>query len=363
MPTHLVIGRNPSAPRARFIADIRDANLNPDLNTYRGFNPAATLTSAGLLMPRFGHHFAIRPSGNVRQDVYVGGGPYLSIQNDLQFDQRLVSLLGATAATYVTGSSLEIGNGATGQVAAQITGGYRLRLPLQGGLGSLRLEASYNHLQGLRYESIDLNLRLDTNARGFVALDPSRGAPLAIDRRSSTSGRGRSADLAIAAIYPRWRVTLRADGLGNQMTWRTVTHRAYEKSQLTGGLHTFSTRVHEPMADIDYRLPTQYRGQAAYIAGQWAAIAEFSRGLQRNAASMGLERRFKGLQVRGGGRYVDRIVLPSAGVSLRAGRTWFDIGAAMTTANIERQRNVIIASSVRLDFGRPPVPPVQPLDQ
>lgn len=111
--------------------------------------------------------------------------------------------------------------------------------------------------------------------------------------------------------------------------------------------------VDEPVPDVQYRLPTQYVAQVAYIDRGWGVIAEVKHGLQRLVRSAGIERRFSRLQLRGGARYVDRIVLPSAGVSIRVGRVWLDTGAAMTTANIERQRNTIIASSIRFDlFGR-----------
>lgn len=353
VPTHIVIGRNPSAPRSRFIADIRDANLNPDLNIYRGFQPAATLTGAGLIAPRFGRHFAIRPSSRFRQEIYAGAGPYLTVRSDLQFDQRLVSLLGASATTYVIGSALEIGNDSVGQIAAQFTGGYRAQLPLRASAGQLRLEANYNHLQGFRYEDVDLNLRLDTNAGGLVALDARRGAPLAIGRQSSSGGWGRSIDIGASAIFTRWRVSLRADGLANEITWRNVTRRAYEKSRLTGGISSFSRTLQESAPDIRYSLPHQYRVQSAYLAARWGVIGEIEHGLQRTVVSAGIERRYGALQVRGGGRHLDRVVLPSAGVSVRAGRAWLDVGAALTTANIERQRNVIIASSLRFEFPAP----------
>lgn len=348
VPTHLVIGRDPQPGRAQFLADIRDANLNPDLNVYRGFRPVAALSGSGLLAPRFGKTFSLPWSSRVRHQVFAGGGPYLSIESDVLFDQRLVSMFGASSATYVRSSALEIGNTSTGQAAAQITAGYRAQIPHALKNGLLTVEANYNHLQGFRFESADVNLRLDTDARGFVSTDPTRGAPLAIDRRSSSSGRGRSMDVAFAALFDRWRFSARADGIGNQITWHDMTRREHEKSRLSGGLATFATRTLAPLPDFTYSLPTQYRMQAAYLSGGWGAIAELEHGLLRRVVtSAGVERRFNRLQLRGGARFLDRIVLPSAGVSLRLGGAWLDVGAALTTANIERQRNVIIASSIR----------------
>ena len=48
---------------------------------------------------------------------------------------------------------------------------------------------------------------------------------------------------------------------------------------------------------------------------------------------------------------VQGVVLPSAGVSVRAGRVWIDFGASVTMANIEQQRNIIAATSLRFGVG------------
>jgi hypothetical protein len=80
VPTHWVIGRQPSLPRARFIDDIRGAHLSPDLNVYRGFKPAATLDGGGRLSPAFGKTFTVRRTPRVTHQAFAGAGPYLTIQ-------------------------------------------------------------------------------------------------------------------------------------------------------------------------------------------------------------------------------------------------------------------------------------------
>jgi hypothetical protein len=353
VPAHYVIGRKPSAARARFFADIREAGLNPDLNAYRGFTPAATLQGAGILSPTFGRAFTVHRSTRLTHQVYLGGGPYFTVDTTALFDQRLVNMLGASSATYVPSASLEVGNQTSGQLAAQITGGYRGHFALSDGPGGGRLilEADYNHLRGFRYENADINLRLNTDGQGLLLFDSPRGAPLAIERLTSTHGVGRSVDLGASAIFERWRVSVRADGIGNRIDWTDVLHRDYEMARLTGGTTRMARVAEAGAADIRVELPVELRLQGAYRDAAWGAIAELERGVQGTTASAGLERRWSAVELRGGGRFVNRLVLPSAGVSLRAGRTWFDIGAAMSTANIERERNIILASSLRFTFG------------
>ena len=355
VPTHFVFGRQPSPARARFFADLREAGLNPDLNTYRGFKPVATLDGEGLLAPTWGRSFTVHGTPDTfTHRIYVGAGPYMSIQTSALFDQRLVNILGASTASYSPNSALEIGNHSSGQAAMQITGGYRGRVPIRAGSldGHLEFEADYNHLHGFHYEDVDLNLRLDTNGQGFLALDRSRGAPLAIDRRFSSSGRGFAVDLASMAVFDHWRFSLSVDGIGNRIDWRNVRHREYELARLTGNASRVVSVRNEGIADVRETLPVSTRVQGAYVLDQWGVVAEVQHGFQGTTGGAGLQRQFSAVELRGGARLVNRIVLPAAGVSLKAGAAWFDIGAAVSTANIERQRNVVLATSIRFVFGQ-----------
>src|SRR5207253_7420482 len=101
------------------------------------------------------------------------------------------------------------------------------------------------------------------------------------------------------------------------------------------------------LADLRVELPLELRVQGAYLDGAWGAIAELEEGAPGKSASAGLERRWSAIQLRGGARLVNRVILPSAGVSIRAGGMWVDIGAAMSIANIERNRNISLATSLR----------------
>lgn len=348
VPMHYVFGRQPSAARARFISDIRQAGLSDDLNSYRGFRPAATLQGAGILSPTVGKNVTLKSWPRLKNAFFGGVGPYLTLRTAALFDQRLVSMLGASSTTYVPSSSLEIGNTTAAQGALQITGGYRGELTLrQSSGGRLLFDLDYNHLEGFRYENADINLRLDTNGGGLLQFNPARGAPLAIQRFTSSRGRGRSVDVGVAAIFDKWRIAARADGIGNHIDWKRLTRREYEMTRLTGNASRLALASSRDAGDARVTLPVEFRLQGAYQGTAWGSIAEWERGVQGNSASAGLERRFQRIELRGGARFLNRIVLPSAGVSLRAGRMWFDVGAALSTANIERDRNVVLATSIR----------------
>jgi len=353
VPTHWVIGRQPSPPRARFIDDIRGARLSPDLNVYRGFKPAATLEGGGRLSPAFGKTFTVGRTPRITHQAFAGAGPYLTIETTGLFDERLVSLLGASSAAYLPDSSLRVGNQSTGQAAAQFTGGYRAQIAVGPPSGTSRVElfADYNYLRGFRYEDVDIDLRIVTDASGLVAFDSPDHSALAIDRMTSTFGTGFSVDLAATAVFDRWRVAVRADGVGNHLDWRQAWHRQYEMARLGGGADSLRTIELGPAGDVRVEVPVELRLQGAYRDAGWGAVAELENGFQGTTASAGLERRFSSVELRGGTRLVHGVVLPSAGISVRAGRVWVDVGASVTMANIEQERNIIAATSLRFGVG------------
>src|SRR5262245_27051786 len=103
-PLHYTFGRNAvtvgqvsgSSALNNFVIDIRNAELSRDLNRYRGFAPANQPRAEGLASPNWGKTFKVKTGpGGAFQGIYVGAGPYLAMQTDVNFDQQLINVLGA----------------------------------------------------------------------------------------------------------------------------------------------------------------------------------------------------------------------------------------------------------------------------
>ena len=152
-PLHYTFDRNGSDSGQQFVNDIVNARLNPNLNVYRGFEPASELFGEGLASPSWGKTFTVRGDrGGAFHGIYVGAGPYLSVRTDNMIDQGLINLLASDVDVFVPNASFLIADDTIDQFALAITGGYRARLPFPGrtGVGSERdgvyLAVNYNYL-------------------------------------------------------------------------------------------------------------------------------------------------------------------------------------------------------------------------
>ena len=93
-PLHYTFDRNGSDSGQQFVNDIVNGRLNPNLNVYRGFQPANEFVGEGLASPSWGKTFTVREDGaGAFHGVYVGAGPYLSVRTDNMIDQELITLL------------------------------------------------------------------------------------------------------------------------------------------------------------------------------------------------------------------------------------------------------------------------------
>lgn len=344
-PTHVVLGPPSSDGGARFLADVRQGTVAGDLTAYRGFSPVQRLSRAGVYAPRFGRAFALRPPSFLSHQLQLGGGPYLVGSVDAQIDPRFEQAIGGASAARA--AALTLGGQARGEAAIQVSAGYSVQIPIERWGGEVYVGANYSHLRGLRLELADLAMQIDTDTEGLVAA-ATTVVPLAIQRRRSSSGIGRTADISASAVFGAWRGGVRVDGLGNGMTWRSVTDRRYEMTHLRGA-QALSPGTERPAADIRLRVPTQLRAHGAYVGTRWSAVGELERGVARSTTTaLGVERSFRRAQVRAAGRLANGAVLPSAGVSVRFGKVWCDVAATVASSSVEQRRHVILASSIRL---------------
>jgi hypothetical protein len=192
-PLHYTFSRGGTDAGRSFLLDIVNAEISRDLNAYRGFDPKEDLRAGGLAAPDWGRTFWVYEDGTASHGFYVGAGPYLSIETELVFDDRLVELWASEADIYFPNSSFTVLNETRTQGAGALTFGYRARLPLVGNTNSDRngiyVATNYNYLYGIYYEDFDIDILFDTDDEGLLTLAPTTD-PATIERFASADGRG-----------------------------------------------------------------------------------------------------------------------------------------------------------------------------
>ncbi len=361
-PLHYTFGRDAASAGQvdqttglnRFVVDIRNAQLSRDLNRYRGAPPANQPRAEGLASPNWGGTIKVKtgPGGSF-QGIYIGGGPYLSMQTDVNFDQKLIDILGSPSPIYVPNTQLRLGSATRGQMALAIIGGYRGRFALPAGVSDrdgIYVAANYNFLHGFRYEDVNLALRLDTDAAGLLTYNPSLPTPLLVTRDNATSGTGRALDFGVGAVVGRWETGFGVNGVANRIDWTEVQRTTYSLGNPFLGDSNFLESTPQLRGDTRVELPVDYRGNVAYSADVWTAVAEAGKGYGGNSLHGGYEYRLGTIALRGGGMYTRKMWNPSAGVGLGMGaRTALDVAVYGNAANIERKRHPAIAVSLRIN--------------
>jgi len=360
-PIHFIVGRDSTSTASGFITDLRNGELNRDLNTYRQFSPATDVFAEGLASPNWGHTFKLKrnPSGAFH-GVYAGGGLYFSMKSAARIDPALASLFSSSTQVYVPNTSFYMSNNTESQFGMAITGGYRGRFALPGRLpgsgaadsGKQALDGLYvglnvHYLHGFNYEHFEPDARLDTDAQGLLFVNPAKGFPVTIVRDASTSGSGVAVDTGVAAVVGRWEVGVGVNGIGNRINWTDMERTNYVLDSLfTGG--EFRDLPTVPVADIRVKLPVDTRATATYDTGSWMATTEYGHGYNGNSFRVGVEQRYDRVQLRGGVRYIKERWEPTGGVGYNLSPQFgVDLGLFSTSANLERQRHLGIAVSVR----------------
>ena len=349
-PLHYTFGRNPDDPGDQFVVDVRTAHLSRDLKRYAGFAPANQPRAEGLAFPNWGHTFVVhRSARGAYHGVFVGAGPYLSMQNDLTVDQQLIDVLGSDS---ISNAQMNTVSDSRGQIALAMIGGYRGRFPLPEGTSGrdgLYVAVNYNVLRGLRYEDVGVSLRLDTDNTGLVAVNPPVPLPLLIARDHATSGTGRSIDVGTAMVIDRWQVGLGVTGVGNRINWTGVTRTTYGLANLLSGNSALLESLPQLRGDTRVRLPIDYRGQVGYDADTWSAVGDVGHGFGGSSLHGGGEYRLRAVAMRGGAMFTRQLWSPAAGLGLSLNpHTALDIAIYGNAANVERKRRPAIAVSLRL---------------
>ena len=349
-PFHYIVGRTTSdSAGAVFVSDIRNAILNRDLSKYQGFAPVSgrlaetVRSSIGYLFqgPKAEH----RPS----HGVYIGAGPYLSVETSGALDPRLSSVINGGAD--VRNTEFAITDSDEAQVALALTAGYRARIPWPAGVatGSTRdglyVGANYNYIRGLLYENDGMNIRLTTDSAGLL-VDSSN---ILVQHGHASDGTGFALDLGLTAVLDRWELGVGANGVLNRIDWRGLDVTTYSLASLTSGNTDFIQTT--TMVDVDRRvvLPVEYQGIIRYDANVWSATIGVGHGFSGVGFHAGFERRLERLALRGGGHYRLSAWNPSGGVGFAfSPRLSLDVAVFGTNANVERKRQMGIAASVRV---------------
>jgi hypothetical protein len=352
-PLHFIVGRGTTDTGGAFVNDIRNGHLNRNLTAYRGFTPANNITAEGLSAPSFGKTFIVHRDGSGFQGIKVGAGPYLATRTTSNIDPRLTDILGSQTAGVPANSQFVLGNSIRGQAALAIVGGYVGRFNIvhgedKSGRNGFYVALDYNYLRGFRLEDVDMNLRVDTDAAGLVTFLPST-TPITISRVASKKGSGMAIDLGLATVVDKWEVGFGANGLGNHITWSDAKRTTYTLQSLVSEAE-FTTSPAIPVGDERVELPVDYRGNVRFNMERWSALGEIGHGFQGTSFHGGFELRTGKVDLRGGGRLANEQWNPTGGVGFNLSeRVSLDVAAFGTSANVERKRQLAIATSIRIN--------------
>jgi len=352
-PMHITFNRNSDTQGQYFINSLVNGDISRDLNAYRGFNPAPEVRAIGLIAPSWGKTIPVAhsSSGGMKHGVFVGVGPYLTLGTDLNFDQNLINIFSSSTNVYMPNQSFLLGDNTTGQAALSITGGYRGKFATNGtsSRDGVYVGADYHYLHGFHYDTADLHLQFDTDSQGMVTLAPTT-TPVLVDRTFSRSGQGFAIDVATTVVHGPWEFGGGVDGIGNRIDWTDLSSRQYQLQSLTNGGDFVTTSVPAPTGSRRVTLPVRYSGHGGYHTGHWSMLAEAGRGLdERFNFGGGAEYKLGPFVMRGGSRYTRQLWHLTSGAGLNiTHKVGIDLAAFQTSTNIEQDRRLSLALSLRL---------------
>ena len=363
-PLHQVFGRSEDITAGSFLRDIVDRNVNPDLNSYRqsGSGIDASTFYEGLMSLNWGYTFMAHEDDRSFQGIYAGAGPYLAASAFAEFDGELVDILNGSGDRYIPAASLGLGGGETNQLAAAITGGYRARFPVFATDGAdarrngMYVAANYHYLYGLRYDSFDARLQLDTDSNGLLTPDPPE-KPFALDWNTSRDGQGMALDFGVAFVRNRWDFGAGVGGVANRIAWKNIRQNKLSLVSLFNESEWIYDKQLIGRGTERIELPVTYTGDVSYHREQWSLYTEYSRGFEGDNFRTGLEYRLGQVELRGAGRISQGNWYPSAGAGFNLTRN-LGVDAAFygTKTFLEPSAHVGMALSFRIDRGRPGSP-------
>lgn len=352
-PLHLSLRRG--AGSDHFVNDIVNATLNRDLNAYRGFIPAKEITAQGLMAPSFGHLFRFEKTaeGNF-SGIYVGAGPYIFAKTVFNVDEQLRQVLASSTNVALNNLSFALGDKSAGEAAAAITVGYRGRLSLPGrlaapGRNGIYVATNYHYLHGIRYDSADLRVRLDTDSAGLILPNPAI-SPVLADHMYSNKGNGFAIDLGVGAVVDHWEFGVGANGIANRINWENLRSERFTLQNVITGADFVRLSIPSAITTTKVEVPVDTNGNVRYNGNSWSALAQVGHGFQGTTFHGGVEKRMGPIEVRGGARYARELWHPAVGLGFNLLKGFgIDLAAFDTTGNIQRERRPSYAMSLRFN--------------
>jgi hypothetical protein len=356
-PLHMVLGRVENHPGFRqFFDDIRDARLNDDLNAYSGFETNRLDFVEGLIAPNWGYTFMLHEDDRSFQGIYVGAGPYLAVRADYNVNSEFKKILDGSGNTYIPDATLALGGGTRQETTLDITGAYNARFPIFESDGEaarrngMYVVANYHFLHGFRYDEVNADLSLHTDAAGLVPPDqPS--TPLTMEWQTSTNGNGLALDFGTSFVRNRWEFGGGVSGVANHITWSKLTRHEVTLVNLEDGSEFVHVKI-PPLPGVTTRieLPVTYTGDLSYHREKWSLYNEYSRGFQGHNFRSALEYRLGAIELRGAARMSQGDWFASGGAGFNLGRNFgVDVAAFGTQTFLEADRHLALAISFRID--------------
>ena len=146
----------------------------------------------------------------------------------------------------------------------------------------------------------------------------------------------------------RWDLGFGINGIANRIDWTNVEQTTYSMGNPFLGDSTFIETVAVPIGEASVELPVNYRGNVAYNADAWSAVAQVGKGFGGNSFHGGYQYRLGSVELRGGMGYTREMWNPAGGAGLNISRRLgVDVAVYGNAANVERKRHPAIAASLR----------------
>ena len=162
-------------------------------------------------------------------------------------------------------------------------------------------------------------------------------------------------DVAGALVATNWTVGVGIDGIGNRINWKELDSRQYFLQSVFNGGDFVSGPATPPSPTRRVTLPVRYSANGSYHTERWSAAAEWGRGLdERNAFGGGAEYWLGPIAFRGGARYTRELWHGSSGIGFNFTKKFgVDIAAFQTSTNVEEDRRISFAVSLRINRTTP----------